>query len=127
MLPDNMKKVVVIYDNWCPNCSRFMRLIKKIDWLQLVVFQELRNELELKPYESLDSELAKQQMASFIKKWEYGYVSLYYIFKRIPLLWVAFPFFYFLKATGLGQYLYVQLALKRKIIPLHCDANSCSI
>ena len=122
-----MKKVLIIYDNWCPNCNRFMRFIKKTDTLQLIEFKELRANEITNEFKNLNMELAEQQMASYLNKWQYGYVSLYYIFKRTPLFWPLFPFFYFLKITSLGQFLYVQLALKRSIVPLHCGIEGCNL
>ena len=76
---------------------------------------------------ALDKNLAKNQMASFDKKWHYGFNSLFQIFLRIPLFWIFIPVMYILKITSLGSFIYNELALKRKIIPLHCDSESCEI
>jgi predicted DCC family thiol-disulfide oxidoreductase YuxK len=122
-----MKIVSVFYDNWCPNCSRFVRIVSKFDWFNLIEYKELRNLEQLSRFKDIDIVLAKEQMASYSNEWNYGYVSLYFIFLRIPLLWILFPLFYFLKVTKIGQHLYVQLALKRKVLPLHCDSNSCNV
>ncbi|SNA87643.1 conserved hypothetical protein [Flavobacterium psychrophilum] len=123
----NMKKLIIFYDNWCPNCTKFANHIQKIDWLNLIDFKELRNENQTNQFIEINIELAKQQMASYTNKWNYGYISLYLIFLRIPLFWVSIPFFWLLKVTKFGQYLYKELALKRKIIPLHCDSETCEI
>ena len=120
-------KLTIFYDNWCPNCSKFTNLIQKLDWLHLINFKELRNENHTNQFIEINIELAKQQMASYTNKWNYGYISLYLIFKRIPLFWITIPFFWLLKITNFGQYLYKELALKRKIIPLHCDSETCEI
>ncbi|WP_094138981.1 DCC1-like thiol-disulfide oxidoreductase family protein [Flavobacterium psychrophilum] len=122
-----MKKLIIFYDNWCPNCTKFANHIQKIDWLNLIDFKELRNENQTNQFIEINIELAKQQMASYTNKWNYGYISLYLIFLRIPLFWVSIPFFWLLKVTKFGQYLYKELALKRKIIPLHCDSETCEI
>ena len=123
----NMKKLIIFYDNWCPNCSKFAYHIQKIDWLNLIDFKELRNEELTNQFIEINLELAKQQMASYTNKWNYGYISLYLIFLRIPLFWISIPLFWLLKITKFGQYLYKELALKRKIIPLHCDSETCEI
>jgi predicted DCC family thiol-disulfide oxidoreductase YuxK len=123
----NMKKLIIFYDNWCPNCTKFANHIQKIDWLNLIDFKELRNENHTNQFIEINIELAKQQMASYTNKWNYGYISLYLIFLRIPLFWISIPFFWLLKVTKFGQYLYKELALKRKIIPLHCDSETCEI
>lgn len=122
-----MKNVTVFYDNWCPNCNNFKNLITKLDWLKLIDFKELRNVNHLFLYDDIDLILAKKQMASRGGNWVYGYDSIFNIFSRIPLLWLLFPIFYLLKITGTGQYLYEYLAINRRIIPMHCNENSCEI
>jgi predicted DCC family thiol-disulfide oxidoreductase YuxK len=122
-----MKKLTIFYDNYCPNCTKFSKLVQQLDWLRLIEIKQLRNELHTNSFSELNLELAKQQMASFGTKWHYGYNSLYFTFARLPLLWLLIPFLYILKLTRLGQLLYKELALKRKIIPIHCDTESCDI
>ena len=122
-----MKKISVFYDNWCPNCRKFAGVIKKIDWLKLIFFEKLRDENQTSKYKDINIELAKQQMASYTDEWHYGYESLYLIFTRVPFFWVCFPLFWILKVTGLGQFAYLELAVKRKILPLHCSSEICEI
>ena len=118
--------MTVYYDNWCKNCSRFMSFTHKMDWLKLVSSRGLRNEDHTKNVEGLDLVLAEEQLASVSDgKWKYGYDSLYRIFLRIPLFWLFVPVFWLLKITRLGQFLYMQLAVNRQIIPLHCKDNEC--
>jgi predicted DCC family thiol-disulfide oxidoreductase YuxK len=120
-------KLKIFYDNFCPNCTKFAKWVEKLDWLKRIEIKQLRNKLHTNSFTEIDLELAKQQMASFGTKWHYGYDSLYFIFLRLPLFWLVIPFFYFLKITTLGQLMYVELALKRKIIPIHCDAGICNL
>lgn len=122
-----MKTLTIFYDNYCPNCSKFASLIQKLDWLKLIQMKQLRNKSETYLFLDIDIELATKQMASFAKKWQYSYISLYLIFIRITVFWVFIPLFYVLKITPIGQYLYTQLAITRKIIPIHCSAETCEI
>lgn len=122
-----MKNIVIFYDNLCLNCTKFSKLVQKFDWLKLINIKQLRNELHTKPFSDIDLELAKQQMASYGSKWNYGYNSLFFVFARLPLFWIFIPFLYLLKISKLGQFIYCQLALKRKIIPIHCDDKICNI
>lgn len=118
--------MTIYYDNWCRNCTRFMDLAHKLDWFNLISSKELRNESHTKNVDGLDLKLAEEQLASVSKgKWKYGYDSLYRLFLRIPLFWLFIPVFWFLKITRLGQLLYMQLAVNRQIIPLHCKDNEC--
>ncbi|MEM5566939.1 DCC1-like thiol-disulfide oxidoreductase family protein [Psychroserpens sp. AS72] len=120
-----MNTLKVYYDNWCPNCTRFMKFIKKNDLLNVVIFKELRDNNHS---EGINLKEAEKKMASTVddKSWNYGYKSIYEIFKRIPLFWLFVPVLFLLKITRLGEFLYNELALKRKIIPMHCDEH-CEI
>jgi predicted DCC family thiol-disulfide oxidoreductase YuxK len=119
--------LIIFYDNYCPICTKFAKLVQKLDWLKQMKIKELRNEIHTKPFPTIDLQLAKQQMASFGTKWHYGYNSLFFIFVRLPLFWLLIPILYLLKITKLGQLMYRELALKRKIIPIHCNAEICDI
>lgn len=122
-----MKKLTVFYDNWCPNCSCFVKVIKKLDWLNLIELKQLRNNNHIESYVGINSNRAAIEMASISEKWQYGYPSLYLIFLRIPIMWCLLPFFLLLKITNIGQYLYIQLAVNRKIVPIHCNGESCRL
>ncbi len=122
-----MKPIIIFYDNFCTNCTKFSKLVEKLDWLKLIEIKELRDEFEKKQFSNINLELAKQQMASFNGKWNYGFQSIYLILTRLPIFWPFMPLLFFLKITKIGQLIYRELALKRKIIPLHCDENSCGI
>jgi predicted DCC family thiol-disulfide oxidoreductase YuxK len=120
-----MKKLIIFYDNWCPNCTRFNKIVKKLDWFNLIDSKQLRNSQDTQQYTTLNLELATQQMASYTNNWNYGFVSIFLILSRLPIFWIFIPILYIFKITGFGQFIYKELAIKRKIIPLHCDENSC--
>lgn len=118
--------MTVFYDNWCKNCSRFMKFVHKADWLNIVFAKELRNENHTKSVVGLNLKLAHEQLASVnAGSWKYGYDSLYRIFLRIPIFWLLIPIFWLLKISKLGQYFYIQLAVNRQIVPLHCADDVC--
>ena len=119
--------LTIFYDNYCPNCTRFATIIQKFDLLKLIEIKQLRNESDTNLYPQIDLQLAKQQMASYDTKWHYGSSSIYFILVRLPLFWLFVPFFYILYLTNIGQFFYRELALKRKIIPIHCDNDVCDI
>ena len=120
-------KISIVYDNWCPNCKRFISIVKFLDWLKLIYYVELRNPKSTNTLTGFDLVLAGQQMASFDDKWHYGFYSIYQILVRLPLFWLILPILFVLKITKFGQILYMEIALKRKIIPLHCDDKICLI
>lgn len=119
--------MTVFYDNHCPNCIRFVSLIKKIDWLSLVDVRQLRNPIHIAHPNGINISLAEKQMASFDGHWSYGYITLFKIFLRIPILWLFIPIFWLLKISKFGQYLYMYLAVNRQILPLHCTEESCEL
>lgn len=122
-----MKQLIIFYDNWCPNCTRFINIVKKIDWFKLIEYKQLRNNHDIQQYKNLNLELATQQMASYTNNWNYGFISIYSIFLRLPLFFIFIPFLFILKITGFGQFIYKELAIKRNIIPMHCNNNSCEL
>ena len=119
--------ITIFYDNHCPNCTHFANLIVGLDWLGLVEIKQLRNPKHIDSAIGINQSLAEKQMASYDGQWSYGYRTLFKIFLKIPLFWLFIPLFWLLKISGVGQYLYVQLAVNRQIIPLHCTEESCEI
>lgn len=122
-----MKKLTIFYDNWCPNCIRFNKIVEKLDWFKLIDSKQLRNTQETQQFKNLNLELAHQQMASHTNHWNYGFVSIFFILSRLPIFWLFLPILFLLKLTGIGQLIYRELAINRKIIPLHCDEDTCGI
>jgi hypothetical protein len=84
-----MIKIIVTYDNWCPNCTKFIKIIQKLDWLKLIEATKLRD-LDINTFPNLNLELAKKQMASYKRKWNYGFQSIYLIFTRLPIFLVGY-------------------------------------
>lgn len=119
--------MTIFYDNYCPNCTYFANLIQKLDWLHFIQIKQLRNPNHMNNALGINKILAEKQMASFDGKWSYGYLTLFKIFLRLPLFWLFIPFFFILWITKIGQFLYIQLAVNRQIIPLHCTEDSCEL
>ena len=121
------KPLIIYYDNYCPNCTRFTNLISNLDWFKLIQTKQLRNNIHINNAVGINKNIAEKQMASYDGQWTYGYSTLFKIFLRIPLFWIFIPLFWLLDISKLGQYLYLQLAVNRQIIPLHCSEESCEI
>lgn len=120
-----MKSISIFYDNFCPMCTKFSKFVQQWDWLGKIQILQLRNPQHTEKYTGIDHPLAEKQMASYNGSWAYGFDTLFRIFMRLPLFWFAIPTLWLLKISGIGQFLYLQLAQRRKIIPLHCDNESC--
>lgn len=118
----------IYYDNFCSKCTLFIKIIKKLDWLNLIKIKQLRNKEHIDTAMGINHILAEQQMASYNgNKWSYGYLTLFKIFIRLPIFWIFFPALFILKVTGLGQFFYLKLAVNRNIIPIHCKENNCKL
>lgn len=122
-----MKKIIIYYDNYCPNCTRFIKIVEKFDWWCIIIPKQLRNLEHINNAIGIDKSLAEKQMASYDGKWSYGYLTLFKIFLRLPILWSFLPIFFILWITKIGQFFYMQLAVNRQIIPLHCTEDSCEL
>lgn len=106
----------IVYDNWCPNCKKFVTLVKRLDWFKLIVPVPLRN-LEMPHFpDGLDMDKARRYMASYHKNWQYGFETIYRIAKRLPIVWLFLPFLYLVKISGAGSYFYKELSARRKIV-----------
>lgn len=94
----------------------------------MIITKELRNSNHTSVFDNIDIEMAKGKMASCIDhKWYYGYDSIFLIFRKIPVFWFFVPLLYLLKLANLGEVLYNELAIKRKIIPVNCEETNCSV
>lgn len=119
-----MNEILIFYDNWCPRCTNFAHFVKKQDVFNLITLKKLR---EVDSDMEIDISLATKKMASNIEGvWFYGYATIYKILIRLPIFWIFAPLLWILQISGVGSLLYFQLALRRKIIPLHCEEN-CSL
>lgn len=118
-----MNSLTIYIDNWCPMCIRFGSLITYLDVLNKISKSDIR----IYNDNLICKEKGLKQIASINEKNRifYGYDSIWQIVIRLPLIWLFIPFFYFLKISGLGNWLYNELSVKRQIIPLHCKDHEC--
>ena len=124
------KRLIVFYDDWCPNCVRFTTIINRIDFLGNIEFKALRSQSQanLDQY-GVDLNQSQEQMASYNlhRKANYlGFKSIAQIVASMPATYILVPFFWLLSISSIGQWLYMELAKKRAIIPLHCNQD-CKI
>jgi len=115
------ESLTIFIDGWCGFCTRNAKWIKKFDIHNKIIIKDIRIESS----EFIDIEVARKQMASIDQNQQisYGFDSIYKIAKRLPMLWLLVPFLFLLKILHLGDFLYNELAIRRKIIALHCDEN----
>ncbi|MFF2908248.1 thiol-disulfide oxidoreductase DCC family protein [Paenibacillus sp. NPDC057934] len=115
------KNLTVLYDSWCPLCTRTSKIINKLDVFSLIELVSFRDE---KNNYSVPLKLLEKEMYSFNSnnKFYSGYDTLLQIAWRTPLI-IIYPILIFVKLVKIGDSLYNYIARNRKIV---CD-ESCQI
>lgn len=116
-----MKYLIIYIDGWCPICKKFSKFVTKFDILKQIEIKDIRGEKNID-----EKKLKLMYSISTNGQSHYGFDSMFEINKRLIIFWLLLPIMYLLKISKLGHYLYNELSVKRKIIPLNCDSE-CSI
>lgn len=115
-------KLKVFVDGWCPMCRKFGRVLVKLDILNLISLQDIRTS-DVPSQDFKDKGLKALASSKSNGMVYFGFDSIFQISLLIPFLWIFIPFLFVLKITKTGAFLYSELAMKRTIIPLHCDKD----
>lgn len=122
------KRFTIYIDGWCPKCRKFGKLVSKFNTFSSINILNLREDLS--ENSSIDIARAKNEMAGVYEnstKVKYGFSALLTVCYHIPLFWLFVPFMQLLKIFRIGNIFYNEFAIKRKIIPIHCDSESCKL
>lgn len=126
----SIRPIVVLYDGWCPFCTKSIKKFQQLDWFNRLEFLSFRDEKVVGFY-ALDREAVEQRIHSYQRstgKMEDGIYSINRMCKNIPLLWVSVPFLSLSSRVGLGQKVYDWIASRRTIFPTGgCDEDRCKI
>jgi predicted DCC family thiol-disulfide oxidoreductase YuxK len=116
-------KLIVLYDSWCPICTRTTKIIRSLDAFNLIHLISFRESKDSKIY-SIPVGLLEQEMYSVSShnKIYSGYDTILQIAVRTPLI-LIYPLLYLMKISKIGYFLYRHIAKNRKIV---CD-SSCRI
>lgn len=115
--------LLIFIDGWCPYCKRFGKWIAKKDRKNLILIRDIRIDEDPR----IDKVEALKRMASIDENEEvyYGFKSITLIVKYLPYIKILYPLFYMLDIAKVGGFLYDELAVRRNIIPLHCEDKDC--
>jgi predicted DCC family thiol-disulfide oxidoreductase YuxK len=115
--------ISIFVDSWCPHCKRFGEWVKRRDTKNVIAVKDARESLD----QRIDAKKALTQMASMDARGNvfYGFQSIVLIMKNLPVFQVVSPIFSLPLVSTLGSILYNELAVRRKIIPLHCEERDC--
>jgi predicted DCC family thiol-disulfide oxidoreductase YuxK len=116
-------KLTLFIDGWCPMCKRFAKRIEHFDRKKHIAIEDIRTV----SHPNIDKEKAVKALASIDYKGRvfYGFDTIHELCLIIPYLFLFSPITFLLKISGLGAFLYNELAVRRTIIPLHCDEKKC--
>jgi predicted DCC family thiol-disulfide oxidoreductase YuxK len=121
---------VVLYDGDCPLCQRTVAILKKLDWLGRLAFQNCRDEARWPPSAQplvLSRLLEEMHVVTPDRRRTYaGYAAFRWIAWRLPLAWPLAPLLYVPGVLWLGNKAYLWVARRRmRLAP--CTDGACRI
>jgi predicted DCC family thiol-disulfide oxidoreductase YuxK len=128
--PPGTGKAVVLYDGGCPLCRRSVRLLKRLDWLKRLHYQDCRDIANLPPSAvPLDPKRLLEEMHLVTpdrKRVLTGFAAFRWIAWRLPLAWPVAPLLYLPGVPWLGRRLYLWVARNRyDLVP--CKDGACEV
>jgi len=123
-------KAIVLYDGDCPLCRRSVAILRRLDWLHRLTYQDARDKEHLPASEMpLDPERLLQEMHVLTPKRRRayaGFAAFRWLAARLPLLWLIVPLLYLPGVPWLGRRLYRWVARNRfKLAP--CGEGQCAV
>lgn len=124
------KKAVVLYDGACPLCRKSVRLLRELDWFNVLTFADARTPEQIP---QLPASLSRQRLLEEMHlrtpdgaRVYHGFAAFRWMAWRLPLLWALAPFLYLPGVPALGQRLYLWVARNRfRLLP--CHGGVCSL
>lgn len=123
-------KGIVLYDGMCPLCQRGVRILKRLDWLKRLHFQDCRDTAHLPPCaEPLEPKKLLEQMHLVTPdrtRAPAGFRAFRWMAWRLPLALPIAPLMYVPGVPWLGNKAYLWLAKKRyDLVP--CKDGVCQV
>jgi predicted DCC family thiol-disulfide oxidoreductase YuxK len=117
-------KAVVLYDGECPLCQKSVAILKRLDWLGRLHYQNCRELDRLPPSpEPLDPQRMLEEMHVVTPRRDAvyrGFWAFRWMAWRLPLLVAFAPLLYVPGVPALGQWAYRWVAKNRyKLVPCH--------
>jgi predicted DCC family thiol-disulfide oxidoreductase YuxK len=124
------RKAVVLYDGSCPLCKKSVAILKRLDWLKRLTYQDARD-LEHLPESSipLEPERLLQEMHIVTpnrKRVHAGFRAFRWMAGRLPVFWALWPLLFIPGVPWIGQRLYRWIARHRyHLVP--CSDGACAL
>lgn len=121
---------VLLYDGLCPLCRRSVAILRRLDWLRRIDYQDARQADRLPRTEPpLDPQRLLEEMhlvAGAGRSVYHGFGAFRWLAWRLPLLWLVVPLLYVPGVPWLGQRVYLWIARHRfQLIP--CGDGVCHL
>ncbi len=128
--PSIMGKGVVLYDGMCALCQRGVRILKRLDWLKRLRYQDCRDTANWPPSAvplTLKALLAEMHVVTPDRKHApAGFRAFRWMAWRMPLTIPLAPLLYFPGVPWLGNKVYLWVAKHRyDLVP--CDDGGCQV
>jgi predicted DCC family thiol-disulfide oxidoreductase YuxK len=119
-----VKRALVLYDGRCALCRKSVALLRRLDWLSVLGFVDVRDpgqtqllELSVAP-ERLIEEM--HVLTPHNGEVRHGFRAFRWLAWRLPLLWFLVPFLYLPGMASVGQRAYLWIARHRfRLVPCH--------
>ncbi len=114
----------VLYDGHCLFCQKSIRLLRRLDWLGVLAYVDVRDAAALEQENiSVEPQRLLEEMHLITpdgRRVYHGFRALRWIAWRLPALWIIAPFLYVPGVPQAGQRLYLWVARNRfRLIPCH--------
>jgi predicted DCC family thiol-disulfide oxidoreductase YuxK len=121
---DATSLAVVLFDGDCRFCQASLRIVKRLDWLHLLRFQNARETDSLpEAPERLDPQRLLEEMHLVTPKRDAvyrGFAAFRWMAWRLPLLTAFAPLLYLPGVPTIGRRLYLWVARHRfRLVPCH--------
>ena len=121
---------VVLYDGECPLCLKSVDILRRLDWLHVLRYQNARETDKLPESPTpLDPQRLIEEMHLVTPRRDavyHGFRAFRWMAWRLPLLSAFAPLFYLPGVPTIGQRVYLWVARNRfRLVP--CHSGVCTV
>ena len=120
----NPHRAQVLYDGRCLLCQKSVTLLRRLDWLRVLVYVDVRDpdqlaacDLPIQPSRLLEE---MHLITPGRRRVLHGFLAFRWIAWRLPALWLLAPLLYLPGMATIGQRVYLWVARTRfRLVPCH--------
>jgi len=127
---DTTRSAVLLYDGDCAFCCKSVGILRRLDWLRRIQYQNCRDTARLPDSKTplVPAQLLEQMhlVAPDRERVYRGFAAFQWMACRLPLLWAIFPLLYIPGVPNVGQRIYLWIARNRfQLVP--CEHGACNV